>query len=420
VPARFAELPDGASPLAFPLAADDPGEVVARMARAGVQTRPLEQAIALPVHQDLRPDDLDRIVEAARGRTRRGADLRLELVHRLDPLRDEWRELGVQSGNVFATWEWQSTWWRHFGRGRPLVAGALRDARGELIGILPLYLAATRPGRLVRFLGHGAGDRLGPICLAGDRLRVARAVRAGLRARRWGSAVLVAEQAPADESWSALLAARVLARESSPIVRIETRAWDDFLAGRSANLRQQIRGKERKLARNHGLGYRLVEDPAELPDALDALFALHRARWGGPDSTGFATAEAFHRDFAAQALARGWLRLWILELAGRPAAAWLGFRFGGADWYFQMGRDPACDRLSVGFVLLSRTLRDCVESGIEEYRLLRGGEAYKGRFATADPGLETIAFGSGPLARAALGATGPGLARAVRTARIRD
>jgi CelD/BcsL family acetyltransferase involved in cellulose biosynthesis len=420
VPAPFAELPERASPFAFPLSVADSRDAVTRLAAAGVESRPLDGAVELPVHQELQPGDLDRIVDAAQtlrapSTRRHPPELRLEPVERIEALRDEWRELGRETGNVFATWEWQSTWWKHFGRSRPLAAAACRDARGELIGILPLYLAVARPGRLVRFVGHGAGDRLGPICLPADRLRVARAFRAGLRARLWGNALVLGEQLPAEESWSALLGASVLTREASPVVRIQTRGWDEFLATRSANLRQQLRRKERRLAREHALRYRLVEDPQELPAALDALFALHRARWGGGQSTGFASAESFHRDFAGQALRHGWLRLWLLELDGRPVAAWQGYRFADADWYFQMGRDPELERLSVGLVLLAHTLRDCVEGGLTEYRLLRGGEAYKGRFANADPGLETVAVASGPLGVAALlAAHGAARARAVR------
>jgi CelD/BcsL family acetyltransferase involved in cellulose biosynthesis len=422
VPPPFAELPDGASPFAFPLEVGRPEEAAARLAAEGVEARPLlshlsrvsaddsrgavdslEHVVALPVHQDLSPEDLDRIVDAAsallsnRSRPRR-PELRLEPVAGLSALEDEWSELGVASGNLFATWEWQSTWWRHFGHGRRLLAAACRDAGGTLVGIVPVYLAARRPVRLVRFLGHGAGDRLGPICLPCDRQRVGRALRAAVRDKQWGSALVLGEQLPADESWSAVLGGRVLTREGNPVAKIENPSWDDFLAARSANLRQQVRRKERKLLREHELRYRLVEDRDDLAPALDTLFALHRARW--EHGTDFAKAEAFHRDFAAQGLERGWLRLWLLEADGRPVAAWHGFRFAGADWYYQMGRDPDWERLSVGLVLLAHTIRDCVEAGLDEYRFLRGGEAYKDRFANADPGLETIALPSGQIGRA--------------------
>ena len=114
---------------------------------------------------------------------------------------------------------------------------------------------------------------------------------------------------------------------------------------------------------------------------------------------------AFHLDFARAALARGWLRLWLLELDGQPVAAWYGFRYAGCEWYYQMGRDPRRDRQAVGFVLLCHTMRDAFDAGVREYRLLRGDEEYKDRFATHDPGLATVAVARTPAAHAAIAAT---------------
>lgn len=329
--------------------------------------------------------------------------LRVELVEDLEPLRDAWSALGERSGNLFATWEWNSLWWEHMSRGRRLLVAAVRDDTGALVGLLPAYEAvAAGPARLIRLLGHGQGDRLGPICMDADRTRVAAALRPVLRAAPWSNAVVLAEQLPAEARWAALLGARGVSREGSPVVELSTRSWDDFLAGRSANLRQQLRAKERRLARAHELRYRLVEDAAALPAAMDTLFALHGTRWGDAGAPAFGQARAFHRAFAARAQQRGWLRLWLLEVDGRAVAAWHGFRFGGADWYYQSGRDPAWDRQSVGTVLLAHTIRDCVEAGVPRYLLLRGDETYKRRFATSDPGLETAAIGTGLTGRAAL------------------
>ena len=285
------------------------------------------------------------------------------------------------------------------------MAAAVRDDAGALVGLLPAYLAiAAGPARMMRLLGHGQGDRLGPICMPADRARVSAVLRAALRTRPWARALLLAEQLPAEEGWAALLGARPVSREASPMLELTTRDWEEFLAGRSANFRQQVRAKERRLARAHDMRYRLVQDAEALPAALDTLFGLHGTRWGEAGAPEFGRAQGFHRAFAARALERGWLRLWLLEVDGRAVAAWHGFRFGGADWYYQSGRDPAWDRQSVGAVLLAHTIRDCVEAGIPRYLLLRGDEAYKQRFATSDPGLETVAIGAGLTGRAAVAA----------------
>jgi CelD/BcsL family acetyltransferase involved in cellulose biosynthesis len=331
-----------------------------------------------------------------------GLELRQEP---FESLEDDWTRLGVLSGNVFSTWEWASVWWRHYGEGKRALTASLRDATGQAVAILPLYLGIERPARVARFIGHGAGDELGPVCDPDD----GRA-RAALTAAPDGWDVLLAERMLGQGHASAL-GGRLLATDSSPVIDLPESSWDEYLATRSSNFRSQVRRKERKLVREHGLTYRLSEDPDRLDDDLTALFDLHEARWAGESSGALAgSRNAFHRDFAALAQERGWLRLWIAEVEGRAVAAWYGFRFGGADWYYQFGRDPAWEKASLGLVLLAHTVRDAIESGQRQYRLLRGGEAYKDRFATGDPGLETVAVGRGPRGRFAVRAAAAGLA----------
>jgi CelD/BcsL family acetyltransferase involved in cellulose biosynthesis len=204
--------------------------------------------------------------------------------------------------------------------------------------------------------------------------------------------LLVAELLPGGESWQSAAGAKLLQRESSPTLSL-VRGWEAFLAGRSANFRQQVRRRERRLARSHELRFRLAADAHRLDDDLDLLFALHLVRWGA--ASPFLRWEAFHRDFARLALRRGWLRLWFLELDGRPVAAWHGFRFSGVESYYQAGRDPEMADESVGFVLLAHSIREAANDGMQEYRFLRGGEPYKYRFADSDPGLATVSFARG-------------------------
>jgi peptidoglycan/xylan/chitin deacetylase (PgdA/CDA1 family)/CelD/BcsL family acetyltransferase involved in cellulose biosynthesis len=317
----------------------------------------------------------------------------------LESLADEWPALAARSGNVFATYEWASSWWRHHGQGhRPLVT-ACRSADGRLVAILPLYLWSVGPLRVLRFIGHGAADDLGPIHADEDRDEAGVLARKVLAKLDWD--MFVGEQLPARELWSDRLGAGIIRREGSPVLRAPGGGWPEYLAGRSPNFRQQLGRRERNLARRHQVAFRLVREPGQLPEAMDQLFRLHQLRWGGAGSA-FLHRAAFHRDFAATALERGWLRLWLLELDDRPAAAWYGFRFGDVESYYQSGRDPAFDGLSAGFVLLAHTIRAAFDGGAAEYRFGRGQDPYKYRFTDEDPGLETIASTRGPAAGAAL------------------
>jgi CelD/BcsL family acetyltransferase involved in cellulose biosynthesis len=322
----------------------------------------------------------------------------LETLSALEPLREEWTQVAARNRSVFKTWEWLSTWWDHFGRERELLVTAVRSG-GRLVGILPLYWWTTRPLRVLRFLGHSAGDELGPVCAPADRPLVAEALRRVLEGARWD--LLLAEQVPADEGWSRLLGGRVLASEGSPVLRFGADGWEGFLRERSANFREQVRRRPRKLAREHAVHYRMVEGQEDLRAELDALFRLHAARWAETPSSLLAH-ERFHRAVAGLAAERGWLRLWILEIDGQAAAAIHGFRFAGVESYYQAGRDPRWDHYHVGFVLLAHAVEAAARDSVSEYRLLRGAEQYKYRFSTADPGLETVGVPHNPVARIGL------------------
>lgn len=328
----------------------------------------------------------------------------LEEIQSPESLRDRWTELARKSGNIFATWEWASTWLNHRSRESPLLIFANRDAEG-VQSIFPLYLWSDRPLRVARFLGHGPADQLGPIGASAD-VRSAAAALTGV-AEAADLDLLLVELVPGHEVWGPALSGSILAHESSPTSSLQG-GWDGYLSRRSANFRQQVRRRERNLTRRYKLRFRLANEETLHTD-LGLLFSLHNARWSASRSA-FERWRAFHRDFASVALERGWLRIWFLELDGLPVAAWYGYRFGDVESYYQSGRDPVYNDDSVGFVLLAHSIRAAAEDGMREYRFLRGDETYKRRFADRDEGLETVAVTRGVRGKIA-GATAGALVR---------
>lgn len=261
--------------------------------------------------------------------------------------------------------------------------------------------------RIFRFIGHGAGDELGPVAEPDALPAIAVELRRLLKRERVN--VLLGEQLPRGALPAETLGARRLVTEGSPVLRFEERSWDDYLAARSANLRQQIRRFERRLTGAHHVRFTSPGDAEEFEAALDALFALHRARWGHA-ATNFTRREAFHRELARIVRDRGWSRLWLLEIDHRPVAAWYGFRLAGSiECYYQMGRDPAWDHSRVGFVLLVHSIREALNDGMSEYHFLRGGESYKYRFSNEDNGLETLLVSDGIVGAAAFAAASASL-----------
>ena len=308
---------------------------------------------------------------------------------------DDWRRLAEVARTPFATWEWAAAWWRHMGTGREPLVEAVRGDGGEVTAILPLCIAREGGARVARFVGHGPADELGPVCAPSDMEGAAESLRRLLRreSARWD--VFTGDNMPAAGAWGDRLEARVRQRESSPVIELGGRGFEAFLAARSRNFRDQVRRRERKLGREHELRFRLSGTHEELRKDLDTLVELHDARWQGASDAFAGPRREFHHDFAARALDRGWLRLWTAELDGRPAAAWYGLRYAGDEWFYQSGRDPALERTGVGFVLLAHTVREAADDGVGHYRLLRGDEPYKWRWATGDDPVETVEIARG-------------------------
>src|SRR4051812_32373017 len=342
-------------------------------------------------------------------------DLQIGRIDRLEDVGPDWGPLAEASGNVFGTPEWLTTWWRHFGEDQELRLFTVRD-EGRLVALLPLVLWRRRSPSVLRFAGHGPSDVMGPICAPADRPAAAAALKQVLGDDGdWD--VLLAERIPSPDLLPDSLRERELQRDASPLLEIGGTSWDDYLATKSSNFRQQARRRERKLAKEHAISFRLADDPNRIDADLEDLFWLHNQRWEGYSGALLEARAAFHREFAHAALERGWLRLWLLEVDGRTVAAWYGMRFAGRDLYYQAGRDPDYDRLAVGFVLLVHSVREAFNDGMDAYDFLRGGEVYKDRFTDDDTVVETWAAGRGALGRTTV-AVAPRM-RALLAARLR-
>ena len=319
----------------------------------------------------------------------------IEPVGSFEVIRAEWAVLAESAGLAFGTPEWLEAWWRHKGEGRPLLLHACRDPAGELVAVLPLYVWRARP-RVIRFLGHGPADELGPVVSPENSAAAAGALRTALAGLAWD--VFLGEQLPGEEGWPELLGMALWREEESPRLATPEGGWEAYLHGRSANFRQQLARRQRDVDSAGNAVFRLA-NAGSLEGDLDTLFALHRARWGGVE-TDFADTP-FQRDVAREAAKLGRLRLWLLEVDGQPVAVWHGFHVGRVTSYYQAGRDPSV-RLSAGIVLLAHTIRAAMAEGATEYRFGRGGESFKYRFTADDPGLVSVAVAKGAFGRGAL------------------
>jgi CelD/BcsL family acetyltransferase involved in cellulose biosynthesis len=307
---------------------------------------------------------------------------------RLRALEDGWRRLAELHGNPFLTPEWYAACLARSGA-RPAVV-AVRSDDGALRGVLPLVRTGAPPRRRLRFPGDHLGDQYAILVEPGDEAReVALLAGRGLRAAgvRWDAIALFYVDEGAD--WLAgfldgLGDPAVLRRGEvvRPWVDLSGGDWQAYLATLKRADRKETRRREKR-ALEAGAGYRLLEDEDDAGDGMRTLMHLHDLRWN--DRGGSSLADPKAREilarFASAAAARGWLRLWMLEMDGDRVAAELAWRIGHRQLHYQGGFDPQRAQLGVGLVLFAHALEDAMGAGVVEADLGMGESDYKRRYA---------------------------------------
>jgi CelD/BcsL family acetyltransferase involved in cellulose biosynthesis len=374
----------------------------------------------------LRVAETHRKLDAARGHVTGGrseATLvspgELNAAHVADP----WRRLAEARSNPFLTPEWMQAWLASHPQEKPFAIAWRLD--GELRGVLPLVAVRIGPTKLLRLAGARRADWMGLACYPEDEGAMAEACVRLLDHERHRWQAIRLDRLDEESAWpqvlrtlprSPLCAAPPLRRDVLPFIRFDERGFDGYLADRSRNFRSQLGRRRRRLERDHGLRFRMTESLATLDHDLGIFFHLHDARWqrrGGSSSASPAVRE-HQRRFAASALARGWLRLWIAEADGVPAAAWYGWRIGERYCYALAGFAEAYEDKAIGTVLLSHTIERAADEGASVYDLMWGDECYKRRFETGRRQTTTWVYGRGRIFGLGVG-SGVGLAKAARS-----
>jgi CelD/BcsL family acetyltransferase involved in cellulose biosynthesis len=309
-------------------------------------------------------------------------------------LREEWNGLLAESSAkcFFLTWEWLYTWWKHLSQGRKLSILAVRLGT-ELVAVAPLVLKRSTfrdlsPFRSLGFLGVTAvgSDYVDFIVKCGKEQEACQVLADHLAGtglmvefRQLKRAASVAAELGEElkrRGW------RISAAKTSvcPFINLSGHSWESYIETLGPAHRYNFKRRLKNLARRFEVRFERARSGAERREFLAHLISLHNARWRDRGRVGaFSTPalRAFHEEISERALARGWLRLFVLRLDGKPAAALYGFKYDSTFYFYQSGFDPRYKKESVGLIAMGLAIKSAVEEGVEEYDLLHGDETYK-------------------------------------------
>ncbi len=309
----------------------------------------------------------------------------------LERIRPEWAALWdrLDTASPFQSPDWLIPWWRHVGKG-DLLAIALRDGGGRLVGLVPLYIyRQPQDGQRIVFpLGMGTTDHLDALIAPAWREAAMAAVFRRLAAQRdhWDrcewpqlrpdSALL---QAAPPEGWAEERA------EAEPCLTLRLpRSVEALREVVPKRMLQNLRTYRRKAERDGKLRWERAEERS-LDRLFDAQLRLHQARWAARGEAGVLASEqvqAAHRDALPGLLRSGLLRLYALHLGAEIVATLYGLidRPGAKErrfYYYLGGFAPEFAALSPGTLVIGHAIEEAIREGVAVFDFLRGREGYK-------------------------------------------
>lgn len=295
----------------------------------------------------------------------------------------------TEDRNVFLTWEWLSTWWKHFGKGRNLVL-LLVEEKDRVIAIACLmysnYKLLGFKLRKIEFVGTGISD-YHDFILTQEKTKCLKLLMNYLEnyPLKWDCLALsdIPETAESLLPLHRMSKNFELKRKASnvcPYISLPN-SFDVFIKGLSRNMRYNLRRRKKKLERQFKVEFKEYSEVDSIKEAMHTFFELHRKRWESKGPLGALVPKGvkreFHLDIAKSFAENGWLNLSFLTINDEPIASLYSFEYDQKLYQYLTAFDPKYSKYGPGNLLIANVTETCIRNGIKEFDFLRGAEPYK-------------------------------------------
>jgi CelD/BcsL family acetyltransferase involved in cellulose biosynthesis len=316
----------------------------------------------------------------------------VEEVGGLDGLRrlaPDWNRLVEQASvpDFFQTWEWVQSWLEVFCEPERLVALLVRDGT-RLVAVFPILgLLQPRWWSGSRFFTPvNKQTPQSGLLHSGPAGETVRAVLGHLRSTRRrvsltfpscpaGSPVFQGLiETAAELGWGVT----TTQMRNSPRLRITT-DWASYLATRPKRVRKEWERKRRRLEEAGHVEFEIVTG-GEIARAMDEVLEIERHSWKEDRGTSFTAEEGldrFYGTLARRCAERGWLRLHLLRIDGRPAAFTFAVSYAGELLALKTSYDSRLRGASPGIVLMLHAVEQAFAEGMTSVNLLGDASRWK-------------------------------------------
>ena len=138
---------------------------------------------------------------------------------------------------------------------------------------------------------------------------------------------------------------------------------DDLFSSSSGKVRKNLRWQSRRMVKDHpgGILLRCYQRTADLDDLFRDAEQIAKKTYQRGLGVGFLDSPSM-RDRLCFEARHGWLRAYILYIYGRPAAFWIGKRYGETFYSDFMGYDADFSKYSPGMYVITSAIEEMYKS----------------------------------------------------------
>jgi CelD/BcsL family acetyltransferase involved in cellulose biosynthesis len=307
---------------------------------------------------------------------------------------ETWNTILAKSrhNNIFLTWEWLSTWWKHFQKDQNALL-LLIKASDEIKAIAPLMLRTQKAKALslniIQFIGTGLSD-YGDLILLRDEKKCIQLFFDFMEEHHINWDLIDLRNIPGDSPTINLL--REVADEKGyGLMTKETicrciplaQPWETYFSNLPGSMRKQLRQNLRRAEEKYSMAITYAEN---LQSLIEVFFATYsewlEKRYSQNSLFGipFNEVKSFLTDFTNKALNKGWVSLSFLTLDEKPVSSYYGFTYNDTFLLYMTSWNPEFAYYGIGNLHTMSLIKYSIENGLNRFDFLRGDEKYKTRW----------------------------------------
>ena len=322
-------------------------------------------------------------------------------------LESVWNPLLARSGvnTIFLTFEWLSTWWKHFGHRHRLFVVVVRKGK-EIVALFPLMITRREGFQQLGYISNKIIDYKDFIIDAEqDREQVIRGILNTLvGAGGWDFLMLngFPEDSVNFQAFKDALSGFPNNKTAfgdanvSPYIPIKG-TWEDYWKSLKKSFRVNTSGQLNKLLKKSDTySYEFCVNENEIDGLIDKIISLNAKKWVEDKNQGSVfddpVMRSFYKDLSKRVFHLGWLKISAIMINKEIASVYLDFQYAQKYFHVIPSYDQKFSTYSPGRLLLVYLIQKAFENELIEFDLLGGNESYKYNFNPIERKIFTIGF----------------------------